>query len=63
VDIFDVAGRRVRELVDDMDAPAGAHQVRFDGRSSNGQRLGAGVYFYRIDAGEGMSRGRLVILK
>jgi hypothetical protein len=63
IDIFDVAGRRVRELVNDAEVPAGAHQVRFDCLGNNGQRLGSGIYFYRIDAREGMRLGRFVILR
>ena len=63
VDIFDVAGRRVRELVNDAEVPAGAHQMRFDGRDKNGHRLGTGIYFYRIDAREGVRLGRFVMLR
>ncbi|TMQ56084.1 MAG: PKD domain-containing protein [Candidatus Eisenbacteria bacterium] len=63
VDIFDVAGRRVRELVNYVDVPGGVHELRFDGRDNNGHRLGAGIYFYRIDAREGVRLGRFVMLR
>jgi parallel beta-helix repeat protein len=63
VEVLDLAGRRVRSLADDSDAPAGIHRFEFDGRGGDGQRLGAGVYFYRIMAAEGVRTSRFVILR
>jgi hypothetical protein len=63
VEVLDLAGRRVRSLADDSEAPAGMHRFEFDGRGNDGQRLGAGVYFYRIIAAEGVRTSRFVILR
>ena len=63
VEVLDLAGRRVRSLADDFDAPAGIHRFMFDGRGNDGQRLGAGVYFYRIVAAEGVRTSRFVLLR
>jgi hypothetical protein len=35
----------------------------FDGINENGERLRSGVYFYRIEAGEGVETGRFVIAR
>jgi hypothetical protein len=43
--VFDVAGRLVRTLVDKSLA-AGSHTIRF-----NTEGLGSGVYFYQLKAG------------
>ena len=44
MDVFDVNGRRITQLMDD-EQPAGCYQVQLDGSS-----LASGVYFYRIEA-------------
>ncbi|MGH7741924.1 MAG: FlgD immunoglobulin-like domain containing protein, partial [Candidatus Eiseniibacteriota bacterium] len=63
VEILDLAGRRVRQLSSESQAPAGMHHFEFDGRDGDAQRLGAGVYFYRIIAAEGMRTNRFVIIR
>jgi hypothetical protein len=45
--IYDLLGRLVRELVNGFRQP-GEHQVTWDGRGNNGADLPSGVYFYRL---------------
>ena len=45
--LFDVAGRRVRTLLDGALA-AGRHESAWDGRDAQGNPVPAGVYFYRL---------------
>ncbi len=47
VEIFDLAGRRVRTLVDETQA-AGRHRVAWDGSDDRGRQLAAGVYQCRL---------------
>ncbi len=61
--IFDVSGRSVRVLLDEPSLPAGYHALRIDGRGGAGERLGSGVYFYRIESEGGVVTGRFAILK
>ena len=63
VTLYDVSGRLVRTLVAGERLPAGYNEVVIDGQGENGERLGSGVYFYRIEAGGEVSGGRLTILK
>ena len=62
--IFDVGGRLVRTLVDQVQEPAEAgFEVVWDGMNDQGQRVGSGVFFYQIDAPSFTSSKKLVILK
>jgi len=58
--VFDVQGRRVRELADGRFA-AGEHAVVWDGRDGAGRRLAAGVYWAVFEAG-GRRLTRQVVL-
>jgi mono/diheme cytochrome c family protein len=48
--VFDVSGRLVRTLVDEV-REAGRYSVPWDGRNDAGQPLASGVYFVRYAAG------------
>jgi uncharacterized repeat protein (TIGR01451 family) len=60
--VFDVAGRRVRTLVD-AELPAGRHAAAWDGRDELERRVQAGVYFLRVDAGPFAATRRAVRLE
>jgi hypothetical protein len=62
ISIFDVAGRRVRELVDERRA-AGTWSVQWNGDDDHGQRVASGVYFYRMRAGGFTETRKMVLLK
>ena len=60
--VYDIAGRRVATLVDEMKL-AGRHSVIWDAKNEAGERVASGVYFARLECdGAGDSR-RLVVLK
>jgi len=60
--VYDVAGREVAVLLDDV-RPEGPNEVTWDGSDSGGRRLGAGVYFVRLDAGNETRTSRLTLLR
>jgi subtilisin family serine protease len=60
--IFDVRGKRVRELVNGAQPP-GRYRVDWDGRDERGQRVAGGVYFYRLEAGSYTKTRKMVLLK
>jgi hypothetical protein len=37
--------------------------VILDGKSDRGSNLGSGIYFYRIESADGVSKGRLTIAR
>lgn len=63
VRLFDLNGRMVRQVLDSPTVEPGYHEVAIDGSDSEGRRLASGVYFYRVDAREGSSQGRLAVVK
>jgi hypothetical protein len=58
--VFDIAGRRVATLVDEVLA-AGDHQVTWSGRGDDGQVQPSGVYYARV-VGSGLSETAAVVL-
>jgi hypothetical protein len=49
ISIFDITGREIVRLLDDV-RPAGYGSVTWDATTAAGNRVGSGVYFYRIEA-------------
>ncbi len=62
VAIYDVAGRRVRELASGQ-RPAGENTLAWDMRDEAGRDVSAGVYFARLDADRHTLSQKLVKLK
>jgi flagellar hook assembly protein FlgD len=60
--VYDVAGRLVRTLING-NAAAGPHELTWDASDDRGRRVGAGVYFYRMDAGAWRSQRKVVFLE
>jgi hypothetical protein len=60
--VYDVAGRRVADLVDRaMDA--GVHSITWDGRDASGSPVASGVYLARLEAGGKTMTREMVRLK
>lgn len=57
ITVFDVRGRRISEMGSEW-MPAGLHAQQFDG-----SRLPAGIYIYRLTAGNFETSGKMVLLK
>jgi hypothetical protein len=60
--IYDVAGRRVRNLVDER-RDRGVYKIAWDGYNDSGSRVASGVYFYKMIAGSFTDTKKLTILK
>jgi flagellar hook assembly protein FlgD len=58
--VYDVAGRRLRTLVDGL-LDAGDHFQSWDGRDDRGQTVSPGIYFYRLTAGDHAMVKRVLI--
>ena len=59
--LYDSAGRRVRTLLEG-DFPAGPQDVRWDGRNDKGARLGAAVYFARLESARATVTTKVVLI-
>ena len=62
LEIFDILGRQVRTLVNEVEA-AGSYQIVWDGRTADSKPAGSGVYFYRLRSGNLSKTERMVLLK
>ena len=62
VDVFDVAGRRVR-AIDLGRVSAGSQRLAFDGLDEIGRPLASGVYFYRVASGGAVTTRKIVIVR
>jgi PKD repeat protein len=63
VELFDVAGRLVRTILDEPSLGAGVHEVRIEGRGQRGESLASGIYFIRGVSAEGEFTTTIAILK
>jgi hypothetical protein len=62
VDLFDIRGRRVRQLLQGQLAP-GPHHLIWDGRDTSGRALASGVYVYRIGLDTEIRSGKITLLR
>lgn len=62
VRVYNIQGQLIRTLTDEH-RPAGHYTVRWDGRLDNGEYAAAGIYVYRIDAGQRNLTGRMALMK
>jgi hypothetical protein len=62
IGVYDVGGRLVRTLVDEVQEP-GRRDVLWDGRDDRGRELAAGIYWVRFEAGEHRFAKKAVLLK
>lgn len=63
LDVYDVAGRLVRRLIQGETLPAGTRSAVWDGRDDGGRGAAAGVYFYRLQADGFIDAGRMLLVK
>ncbi|MFQ5599621.1 MAG: FlgD immunoglobulin-like domain containing protein, partial [Candidatus Krumholzibacteriia bacterium] len=59
--IYDVLGRRVRTLIDDV-LGAGPHVDFWDGLDERGVQVASGVYLYKLTTGSGFGQSRKMVL-
>lgn len=61
--VYDVAGRRVRTLVDQAQTGPARYSVVWDGTDESGGRVASGMYVYRLRAGQFSETQRMVLIK
>lgn len=61
VDVFDLSGRRVRQLLD-APAKAGVHSLTWDARDGTGVASQPGLYFVRAATSQGILVRRIVLM-
>jgi hypothetical protein len=61
--IYDIAGRRIRSLMDGKMTEAGRHTITWDGFDNNGRQVSSGVYFCRFTSGDTDSSSKMILLR
>lgn len=62
INIYNISGQLVRTLTDGRQLP-GAYDAIWNGRDNAGRQVSAGVYFYRLNAGNVDLTQKMVLLK
>lgn len=61
--IFDLTGRLVRELIGAREYPSGRQETVWNGRDHAGRQVGSGTYFYRLETRSYSETKRMVLVK
>ena len=60
--IYNIKGQLVKTLVNEL-LPAGEHSAIWNGRDTNDKRVGSGIYFYKLEAGDYHKVKKMILLK
>jgi|GEM_PF-3362256 len=63
VGVYDVSGRRIRNLVESAVLPPGECNLRWDGRDDSGRDVGPGAYFIRVSVPGRSAQSKVVMLR
>jgi parallel beta-helix repeat protein/predicted outer membrane repeat protein len=61
--VFDIAGRLVRVLIDGEVRDRGNHEIVWDGRDDNGNQMASGIYVCRLAAGGITETNKMMLVK
>jgi len=61
--VYDISGRLVGVVIDNETVAQGRNEVVWRGRDMAGRMVSAGVYFYRLEAGEYSETKRMALIK
>ncbi|SVB14964.1 uncharacterized protein METZ01_LOCUS167818 [marine metagenome] len=62
LNVFDLLGRPIKNLVNDFKSP-GTYRVIWDAKDNTGHRLSAGMYLYQLRSGNYVQTRKMVLLK
>ena len=62
VEVYDILGRRIAVLADEVFAP-GTHRVIWESRDASGRPVSSGIYFYRVSAGDMVVTKKMVLMR
>lgn len=62
LDIYNILGRHVKSLVDDILMP-GHYSIEWDATDNGGQKIATGIYLYRLKVGSELQTKKMLLLK
>jgi flagellar hook assembly protein FlgD len=60
--VYDIAGRLVKTLVDEV-RPAASHTVVWDGTDRTGRRVASGTYYYVVQSDSFRAVDKMMLVK
>ena len=60
--VYNALGQLVKVLVQDVQAP-GSYDMEWDSTNALGDQVGAGIYFYRLEAGPRVATGKMLLAR
>lgn len=61
--IYNLKGQKINTLLEGEELQIGQHDLNWDGRDDNGQKVGSGVYFYQIKTAEDIQTKKMLLIK
>ncbi len=61
--VYDLVGRMVAVLFDEVDVSAGTHSATWTGTDSHGRAMPSGTYFYKLEASGLVDTRRMVLIR
>jgi hypothetical protein len=62
IDIINIAGQRIRTLYNGY-LPRGYHRLYWNGKNSEEQEVASGLYFVRVETGQTVHTGKMLLLR
>ena len=62
LEIYNIKGRKVKQLVNDQ-LSAGTHSIVWNGTDENNTPTSSGIYFYKLKAGNFQRTRKMILLK
>ncbi len=62
LNLYNIQGQKIKTLVNEK-LEAGYHSYSWNGKNNLGQNVNSGVYFYKIQAGDKIQGGKIILLK
>lgn len=63
LNVYDIRGQLVRQLLEGVPMPAGTHEVFWDGRDAGGRGVASGVYVVKLDADQSSFARKVTLMK
>ena len=60
--VFNILGKKVKTLVNESQAP-GTYNVKWDGINAIGQKMGSGIYFYKLETKNRSQINKMLLVK
>ncbi|HOW24309.1 MAG TPA: FlgD immunoglobulin-like domain containing protein [Bacteroidales bacterium] len=61
--VYSLSGQLVTTLIRPQVLPAGNHSIQWNGTSDAGTLVNTGIYYYRMNAGDRKSTGKIILLR